>query len=113
MENFYGANPGLFDYMGDVRHLAAGRRKRVCEKRQNSPFKYCFNAGKQEITTTGFTKMPISKMVAYYKKTARIALKATGLTGKVWAKGYDKRFCFDQASVQQRIEYVQKHNQNI
>jgi hypothetical protein len=29
---------------------------------------------------------------------------------RCWTDGYDKRFCFDEASVRQRIEYVQRHN---
>jgi len=34
---------------------------------------------------------PISKIVAYYKKAARLALKSIGHKGKFWTKGYDKR----------------------
>jgi len=26
-------------------------------------------------------------------------------------RGYDKRFCFDEKSLNERIVYVQKHNQ--
>jgi REP element-mobilizing transposase RayT len=57
-----------------------------------------------------YTRQPISKIVAYYKKYARLALKAAGLQGKLWTKGYDKRFCFDRTSLEQRIQYVQNHN---
>ena len=53
---------------------------------------------------------PLSKMVAHYKKAARLALRTIGHTGKVWAKGYDKRFCFDRATLEQRIKYVQGHD---
>ena len=60
-----------------------------------------------------YIPQPISKMVAYYKKTTRLALKAAGHSGKVWTRGFDKRFCFDQAALEQRIEYVQDHNKNI
>ncbi|MBN2272655.1 MAG: hypothetical protein JXN61_18725 [Sedimentisphaerales bacterium] len=56
------------------------------------------------------TRLPISNMVAYYKKAGRLALKAVGHTGKVWTRGYDKRFCFDQASLRRRIEYAQSQN---
>jgi REP element-mobilizing transposase RayT len=58
---------------------------------------------------TEYVNQPISKMVAYYKKAARLALKATGHTGRLWTTGYDKRFCFDRATLDQRIEYVKKH----
>ena len=56
-----------------------------------------------------YIPQPLSKTVAHYKKTARLALRITGHTGKVWAKGYDKRFCFDQKTLAQRIKYVQGH----
>lgn len=57
-----------------------------------------------------YTMQPISKIVAYYKKSARLALKVEGHSGKLWTKGYDKRFCFDKAALEQRIKYVQDHN---
>lgn len=53
---------------------------------------------------------PIGKIVAYYKKAARVALKAAGHNGKLWTRGYDKRFCFDNESLEQRIKYVRSHN---
>ena len=53
---------------------------------------------------------PISNMVAYYKKAARLALKSVGHEGKLWTKGYDKRYCFDRASLERRIQYVQRQN---
>jgi len=53
---------------------------------------------------------PISKIGAYYKKSARLALKTIGQNGKLWTKGYDKRFCFDRASLERRIKYVQCQN---
>lgn len=53
---------------------------------------------------------PISKVVAYYKRAARLALKAVGHEGKLWTKGYDKRFCFDRATLRERVKYVESHN---
>lgn len=58
----------------------------------------------------GYTPEPIDDIVAYYKKAARLALKDTGHEGKVWTKGYDKRFCFDQETLQRRIKYVQQQD---
>ena len=58
----------------------------------------------------GYITEPIGKVVAYYKKAARLALNSVGLKGKVWTRGYDKRFCFDQATLKQKIEYVENHN---
>lgn len=43
-----------------------------------------------------YIPQPISKVVAYYKKSARLALKTEGYNGKLWTRGYDKRFCFDE-----------------
>ena len=52
---------------------------------------------------------PIGRIVACYKKAGRLALHSTGITGKVWTQGYDKRFCFDHDSLQKRIDYVKNH----
>jgi REP element-mobilizing transposase RayT len=57
-----------------------------------------------------YNPQPIDNIVGYYKKTARLALKDTGHEGKTWTKGYDKRFCFDQETLQHRIKYVQNQN---
>ena len=58
----------------------------------------------------GCVQQPISKVVAYYKKAARLALKTAGHNGRLWTKGYDKRFCFDQQTLEQKIRYVRNHN---
>jgi len=54
---------------------------------------------------------PIDKIVGRYKAAATKALTKTGFEGKVWTRGYDKQFCFDDKSLNKRIAYVQKHNQ--
>jgi len=51
----------------------------------------------------------IGTIVAYYKTAGRIVLKTVGYTGKLWTTGYDKRFCFDQQTLQKRIAYVRNH----
>jgi len=56
------------------------------------------------------SRQSISNVVAYYKKAARMALKAAGHNGKLWTREYDKRFCFDMKSLEQRIKYVRSHN---
>ena len=61
----------------------------------------------------GYTPVPIPKIAAIYKAAARMALKEYGFQGKLWTKGYDKRFCFDAETLKRRIKYVEKHNQNI
>jgi len=61
----------------------------------------------------GYTPVPIPKIAAIYKAAGRMALKEYGFQGKLWTKGYDKRFCFDAETLERRIKYVEKHNQNI
>ncbi len=53
---------------------------------------------------------PIEVVVARYKKAATQALKKRGYDGKVWTRGYDKRFCFDEEALRERIEYVRRHD---
>ena len=59
------------------------------------------------------TGEPIDKMVAYYKTAARLALQEKGHTGRLWTRGYDKRLCFDDASLTAKIEYVESHNHAV
>jgi len=51
----------------------------------------------------------IEKVVSYYKNAARFALRAGGFNGRVWTKGFDKRFCFNSKELQSRINYVKSH----
>jgi len=53
---------------------------------------------------------PVADIVAYYKKAGRLAIKAYGIDGKVWTKGYNKKFWFDPAALERKIKYVQNHN---
>ncbi|HUX17508.1 MAG TPA: hypothetical protein VMW52_13610 [Phycisphaerae bacterium] len=49
----------------------------------------------------------LSHLVKCAKDAARWGLRA----GRpIWAGGYDKRFCFDEASAAARIAYVERHN---
>ena len=57
----------------------------------------------------GYAHVAIEKLVWAYKFATARALHNTGIVGKVWTKGYDKRFCFDTKSLTARIEYVKKH----
>ncbi len=52
---------------------------------------------------------PVSRVVAYYKKAGRLALKEHGFDGRLWTIGYDKRFCFDQKMLWKKIDYVNQH----
>ena len=53
---------------------------------------------------------PIGKVVSYYKNAAQSALRKTGLSGRIWTKGFDKRYCFNEQSLRNRICYVKSHN---
>ena len=52
----------------------------------------------------------IETAAALYKTAARKALYKSGLEGKIWSKGFDKRFCFNNQELNRRIEYVLRHN---
>ena len=54
---------------------------------------------------------PIETAVARYKRAGTKSMRAKGITGKVWTKGYDKRFCFDVKSLKNRIDYVERHEE--
>ena len=56
-----------------------------------------------------YVDVPISVVTGYYKYASRVALKKCGVKGRVWTKGYDKRFCFSEKDLRARIAYVNKH----
>lgn len=58
-----------------------------------------------------YIEVPIGVMVARYKSAGRSALGREGRTGRTWTKGYDKRFCFDEAALRSRIKYVEGHGE--
>jgi len=55
---------------------------------------------------------PIETVVARYKRAATKGLRAKGITGKVWTRGFHKRFCFDKEELAAKIKYVQKHQED-
>ena len=57
-----------------------------------------------------YAPVPVSQVVAWYKSAAGLALKNSGQQGKLWTRGYNKRFCFDEATLNEKIKYVQSHN---
>ena len=56
-----------------------------------------------------YVEVPIGVLVGYYKNAGRKALQKSGYEGRVWTRGYDKRFCFDENSLAERIKYVDGH----
>jgi len=53
----------------------------------------------------------VGKITGRYKAAATKALREAGFEGKVWTKGYDKRFCFNAEDLRARIEYVNRHGE--
>jgi REP element-mobilizing transposase RayT len=47
--------------------------------------------------------------IGRFKKAATKALRQYGFSDKVWTKGFDKRYCYNQNELQAKILYVQKH----
>jgi len=50
----------------------------------------------------------IPRIVQRYKRVSTYALQKNGFNGKVWTKGYDKRYCFDVKDLENVINYVSK-----
>ena len=47
--------------------------------------------------------------VGRFKKAATNTLRKYGFANKVWTKGFDKRYCYNQRELETRIKYVQRH----
>lgn len=54
----------------------------------------------------------ISSVASELKNSAYFALKSEGHNGRVWTRGYDVRYCFDEKELQNRIEYVNRHERS-
>ncbi len=52
----------------------------------------------------------IERVVSMYKSVATRALRPGGRSGPIWTTGFDKRFCFTEADLARKIEYIQNHN---
>jgi len=51
----------------------------------------------------------IESIVSRYKNIAMFALRKDRPVRRFWTRGFDKRFCFNEKSLNQRIEYVKRH----
>jgi len=51
----------------------------------------------------------VERLVSRYKNAAYFALRKNGFVGRLWTRGYDKRYCFEEKALQDRIDYVQRH----
>jgi hypothetical protein len=57
----------------------------------------------------GYDGREIEKHVSHFKNAARIALREDGFDGRIWTRGFDKRYCFDEGELKARVDYVNKH----
>jgi REP element-mobilizing transposase RayT len=60
----------------------------------------------------GVSSEAIEQIVQRFKRMSTLYLHNAGLNGKVWSTGFDKRFCFTEKEIKQKIKYVNKHNVN-
>ena len=51
----------------------------------------------------------IESKISRYKNVAMFALCKNGPVKRIWSRGFDKRFCFNEKSLNQRIQYVKRH----
>lgn len=51
----------------------------------------------------------IERVVHRYKRLATFVLRKAGLDGKIWSTGFDKRFCFTDKDLEQKVKYVNGH----
>ena len=54
-------------------------------------------------------KLTIERAIWSYKYATNTALVKDGFKGKVWTRGYDVRYCFDEESLRARVGYVRRH----
>lgn len=57
-----------------------------------------------------YSPEPIGQIVSRFKNVTTSALKKHGRDGRVWTRGFDKRFCFNEEDLNWRIQYVENHN---
>ena len=57
-----------------------------------------------------YSPEPIGQIVSRFKNVTTSALKKHGRDGRVWTRGFDKRFCFNEEDLNRRIQYVKNHN---
>ncbi len=51
----------------------------------------------------------IEETVARYKSITTRALWKIGRTGRIWTKGYDTRFCFNEDHIIKKKQYINNH----
>jgi len=52
----------------------------------------------------------IADTVGRYKSITTRVLWQHGRKGRIWTRGYDKRFCFTKEELLRRVQYIENHN---
>lgn len=52
----------------------------------------------------------MEQVVSRYKNIAMFALNKNGRQGRIWTRGFDKRFCFTREELDRKIKYIQNHS---
>jgi REP element-mobilizing transposase RayT len=53
---------------------------------------------------------PIGQTVSRVKNVTSYTLRKHGRIGRIWTRGFDKRYCFSNEDLSRRIKYVNNHN---
>ena len=53
--------------------------------------------------------LSIGRVVSHYKHAIRLALQQQGFQGKLWTRGFDKRYCMDNQDISTKIAYIRTH----
>ena len=56
---------------------------------------------------------PFAHVVSRYKNTARKAIEAAGFNGKLWTRGFDKRYCNSDEELINKIQYIANHKNSV
>ncbi len=48
--------------------------------------------------------------MSHYKNASRLEIQRAGFVGKLWTRGFSKRYCFDEQQLNAIIDYVNNHN---
>jgi REP element-mobilizing transposase RayT len=74
---------------------------------------YAIAVGKNHIhLAVNSNDLDAGMAVSHCKNAARLAIQHNGFIGKLWTRGFSKRYCFDEQQLQAVIAYVNGHNKS-
>jgi hypothetical protein len=53
--------------------------------------------------------LPIGQVASHYKNAVRLTLQGEGFQGKLWTRGFDKRYCMNKEELAEKVAYVRNH----